>query len=744
MRLSSHTSPFFSAFGLLSAVSLVALGVYGQAVSAQSPFNHVMSPQGYSTKANMTPNASALQPGSIGFGFDRQLPGGPDPSGYNFNLGFGLLPGLEMVGRLATNDLDCNMFAAGACPANMIRDFSGSVKWQLPLERWWSGLPQLAIGATDLGGAATYFRSFYAVASQSFGPDLEVSLGMASRRVPTAPLDGLFGAISWQATDFLDVSAEAIQGDAWLSLRLQTPRPLTGLALRPYLSATTRLSDSPLTDRSWLGLGVSIPLGTGSPSSGASRAIGSRVSGSGSEMLSRVGVLPVTPIAAANLEASLEEAGFWSPRVRTGDGVHGLLLVQVENTAYAWNLLDATAAALGPIAQAYGTTQRPFVLEVTRRGMVLARLQGTTNCARDYLAEGRICSSGQPLAFVPVSPLADASGVTAQAQALGATPFLSWARIRPEIILSPGLITGIGTEAGALDHDLAVNVNLVLPLWKGAWLDVNRVEPTGLQSDDFKSGGAFYNSRFVGATDRKLLHQMVRIPAGDTLVRASYGHIFGRPVARGEGRSIFGTPAPINLPAADWKGWHFEASSQWLDGQVRLSYALGDFTNEKAAANVTGSGRDRQPAIASVRLAPSIWPDSHTELQAGTFWSGDKGYLLTQRFWHGDTAFGVYFRRSRMMSADPYTSFAGFQIAVPLTPRVNRGMRYAGLQGTSQFQYSVETKVLERDNRITQGFGIVPRVGESNAVFANRDRTGVGYLNAQMPRLRGAYADFRY
>lgn len=743
MRLSSRSTPLLSILGVFAVLPLTGLGAAGQVAAAESPFNNVMSPQGYSTKANMTPNASALQPGSIGFGFDRQLPGGPDPSGYNFNLGFGLLPGLEMVGRLATNDLDCNMFAVGACPANMIRDFSGSVKWQLPIDRWWSGLPRLAIGATDLGGAATYFRSYYAVASQSLGPDLEVSLGMASRRVPTAPLDGLFGAISWQATDFFDVSAEAIQGDAWLSLRLHSPRPLTGHALRPYVSATTRLSDSALTERSWLGLGVSIPLGTGSPSSGASRAIGSKVSGGGSDMLSRVGVLPITPIASSELEASLEAAGFWSPRVRSGDGINGLLLVQVENTAYAWNLVDAAAAALGPIAQAYGTSQRPFVLEVARRGVVLARLQGTTNCARDYLAEGRICSSGQPLAFVPVAPSTDASGMATQAQALGATPFLSWARMRPELIVSPGLITGIGTEAGALDHDLAVNLNLVLPLWKGAWADINRIEPTGVQSDDFRSGGAFYNSRFVGATDRKLLHQLLRIPAGDTLVRASYGHIFGRPVVRGEGRSIFGTPAPINLPAADWKGWHLEASSQWLDGQVRVSYAYGEFTNEAAAVTATGNARDRQPGLASVRLAPKIWPDSHTELQAGTFWSGDKGYLLTQRFWHGDTAFGVYFRRSRMMSADPYTSFAGFQIAVPLTPRVNRGMRYAGVQGTSQFQYSVETKVLERDNRITQGFGIVPRVGESITVFGNRDRTGVGYLNAQLPRLRSAYADSR-
>ncbi len=70
---------------------------------------------------------------------------------------------------------------------------------------------------------------------------------------------------------------------------------------------------------------------------------------------------------------------------------------------------------------------------------------------------------------------------------------------------------------------------------------------------------------------------------------------------------------------------------------------------------------------------------------------------------------------------------------------MNLGLGPFQLQGTNQFQYSVETKVLEEDNFIVQGYGIIPRVGESLAVFANRDRTGIDYLNRSIYRLRDGY-----
>ena len=721
------------------------LGLTAGAAHGQSPpradVNTGLSVQGYSSTGVMTPNAYTLPSGAVGLSYDQQMPGAPDPDGYNIQMGFGLLPSLEMVGRLATNDLNCNMFEAGKCPPGMIRDFSGSLKWQLPVPASWSGWPSLAVGATDLGGAATYFRSYYGVASQRFD-DVEVSLGMASAKVPTAPLDGLFGSIYWQAASWLGLSAEVVGGEAWMSARLQAPRAYTSWSIQPYFSVTQRISDSTLTEKNWMGIGATMAFDTGLPS------LGAKASGASGASASRAGggVLTVSDMQANRLLGALQAAGFHKPLVQ--DEPNGLW-VRVDNTSYAWNLLDAAGAALGPVASAYGKVIKPFVLEVSRRGIVLARLEGTSNCAYQFLTEGLLaCSTGTPVSFVSLgSKTAVQSAVAGDASASGlfqgvsswGSGLFSAQAFRPELILSPGLITGIGTEAGALDHDIALNANLVLPLWQGAYLDVNRVVPSGIKSGDFQSGGAFYNSRFVAATDRKLFHQLARIPAGDTLARLSYGSIFARPKAQGEGRFASGAIAPVTLSASDWQGWQFEAASQFFEGQLGLGLAHGDFTNEEAAANATGLSKNREPSLISVRVAPGIWPSSHTEIQGGTFWGGDKGYLITQRFWHGDTSFGVFFRKSRISSAEPYTSFAGFQISVPLTPRVNRGLGPVQLQGTNQFQYSVETKVLEKDNRIVQGYGIIPRVGESLTVFANRDRTGADYLNRSIYRLRDGY-----
>ena len=719
-----------------------ALGFFASVGHAQSPspstaapaVNTGLSVQGYSSTGVMTPNAYTLPSGAIGLSYDRQMPGAPDPDGYNIQMGFGLLNNLEMVGRLATNDLNCDMFEAGACPPAIIRDFSGSLKWQLPMPASWSGLPRLAIGATDLGGAATYFRSYYGVASQRFD-DVEVSLGMASAKVATAPLDGVFGSIYWQAASWLGLSAEAVGGEAWMSARLTAPRAYTSWSIQPYFSFTQRISDFTLTEKNWMGVGATMAFDLGLPTLGprdAGQASGPAASSVGGRSL---GSLLVAALPANQIVSGLQAAGFHKPLVQ--DAPNGLW-VRVDNTSYAWNLLDAAGAALGPVAAAYGTVAKPFVIEVSRRGIVLARLEGTSNCAYQFLTEGTLaCAKGTPVTFVSLGSKTDLHAAVTAGN-WGASLFSAQA-FRPELILSPGLITGIGTEAGALDHDVALNANLILPLWTGAYLDVNRVLPSGIKSGDFQSGGAFYNSRFISATDRKLFHQLLRVPVGDTLARLSYGSIFARPKAAGEGRFVTGGIAPITLPASDWQGWQLEAASQFLDGQLRLGFAHGDFTNEEAAATATGTAKDREPSLVSVRVAPGFWPSSHTEVQGGTFWTGDKGYLITQRFWHGDTSFGVFFRKSRISSAEPYTSFAGFQIAVPLTPRVNRGLGPVQLQGTNQFQYSVETKVLERDNRIVQGYGIIPRVGESLSVFANRDRTGVDYLNRSIYRLRDGY-----
>src|SRR5665647_2531397 len=125
----------FLAAALTAATSLAQ----GQPVTT-------LTQAGY-TGLGLTPNALLLGWGRAEFTYDNQLPGVvKNPTGHNFVVGFGLLPYLEVAGRLATNTINSNCFTQG-CGT---RDLSASTKIGFGLDpayHW-----RIAAGATDIGG----------------------------------------------------------------------------------------------------------------------------------------------------------------------------------------------------------------------------------------------------------------------------------------------------------------------------------------------------------------------------------------------------------------------------------------------------------------------------------------------------------------------------------------------------------------------------------------------------------------
>jgi hypothetical protein len=76
---------------------------------------------------------------------------------------------------------------------------------------------------------------------------------------------------------------------------------------------------------------------------------------------------------------------------------------------------------------------------------------------------------------------------------------------------------------------------------------------------------------------------------------------------------------------------------------------------------------------------------------------------------------------------------------LPFTPRVNRSFEFINLRGSNQWSYTIETKILEKDNFIVGGYGEVPKVGESLVQTFNRDRNSTRYLESAIMRLREAF-----
>jgi hypothetical protein len=273
------------------------------------------------------------------------------------------------------------------------------------------------------------------------------------------------------------------------------------------------------------------------------------------------------------------------------------------------------------------------------------------------------------------------------------------------------LVSSIGTEFGSFDMDGGVNINLVLPLWTGATIETNQVKPLGIGTRGFEQGGVFYASRLKPVTSRTMLHQLVNVPSINTQARLSLGTAY-----------------------TTWDGHQLETSTQSNNGRHRLGLAVGSFKNDTLPANNT-----KNYELATYRYAHDDRMSMVTELITGKYWGGDKGWSIGQRFWHGDTALNIYLRRTRMTETAPLVSFAGLQFSIPITPRVNKGMQHLALRGTNQWTYTLESRVFDRENLLTGGYGEVPRMGDTLIQTFNRDRNSTRYLESSLMRAKSAF-----
>lgn len=645
-----------------------------------------LSPNGYSG-LGMVPSAKVLDAGAVTLATDPNVPGTGNTSGRSTNVGFGLTPGLELVGRLATNDAKCNMFRAGACPPDMIRDFSASFKWAPQIDWLREQKVNVALGATDLGGAATYFRSYYAVASRDITPNMELRLGAAQAPSERAYLQGAMGALSWRPASWSELSLQRAGETTTAHMGLTAAVPHS--SARVMLSLNQKLAGTNNTQNSWIGLGLTMPIDTLRQSPPQSAA---------AELTQR----SVRDIAPTQLSDALQMNGFVNPRI--GKKANGTTVIQVENTAYAWNMTDAAGVALGAVASALGANDQAFELVLTTRGLSQLQVAGRSACLKAWLSGGPACSELRITSFNQNQGPEASDEVTWQDSA-------AWT-FRPELQVSPVVVSTVGTEYGSFDMDLGANVNLVLPLWKGATLDVNRLESLGTGTRNFEPGGVYFSSRIQAATTRRMLHQMVNLQSVNTQARVSTG-----------------------TTATQWDGTQIETISQSSQGQHRAGVSAGRFKR-----TLLSGIQEREYALANYRYA---WNDAHsltTEVTYGKFFGGDTGYMISQRFWHGDTTLTAYMRRTRMTESSPQVAFAGLMLSIPLTPRQNRGFTHFALRGTPQWSYALETKIMDTDNRLTGGFGTVLNVGEPLATTLNRDRNTSQYHQANSWRMKDAFA----
>lgn len=648
------------------------------------------------TGVGLVPTAQVQRPGAFTFDYSNAMPGAPDPKGHNFLFGMGLTEWLEVNMRLATNTVQCDFYSE-FCPGPQIRDLSGSFKMQVPLPtpRTW-GL-SAAVGAVDVGGAASFFTSHYAVVTRSWA-DAELSLGFARGQTPTSPLDGPMAAFTIHPWKPLTLSLQQVHGLRTAHALVSAPIP--GTPMSAYVGGTRVLSDtnrSPTHTTQWAQVGLTMPLGG---------RVGERSHSArdDDEAKRRVRSLSLAEVSDALSRQRLGSA----VQRRLADGS---LAVAIDNTHYPLEVLDALGVALGVLAGLPSAEVPSVVVELSQRGVPLVQARAPVPCLKAWLEGGEPCGELELAALTHRAPL------LAQA---APRPWWHLAG-RPELVLTPLISSTIGTEVGAFDADFGVNANLIVPLWKGATFDYAYNFQLEQPTRAFRKGGLFADSRLLEGKVRHMMHQVVEVPALNTYLRASVGTGF-----------------------AVFEGRHFESLTTSPNGRHRLALSRGSFygpyeLDPLFKLPLLDIPRDRQYRLARYRYAWDERSRVTTEVTHGKFFNGDQGTLVLTRFTHGDASYAAYFRRSQMPDRDRPVSFAGFQFSVALASRRSVGPSAFTIRGTTDFQYSIESKVGERDNLITRSYGEVPLFGEHLARLLNRDRNGQPYFDSTRWRIRDAF-----
>jgi hypothetical protein len=743
--------PEFRVMRLAELVPVTAVVAFAS-VTASAQVS-TLTQAGY-TGLGITPNARLIDWGRVAGAYDRQLPGVvSNPTGDNFVIGFGLLPNLEIAGRLATNSLDCNAFAGGHCG---LRDLSASGKFGFSLDR--AQRLSIAAGVTDVGGAATNFRSIYGVGTYSEGP-LEVSAGLARRssshpKVSMAPLSGPFASAAWQPLPWVRGQLEYTDGKAWAGVRLFAPNAWLPDGWTAYIGTNHSLSNTALTHRSWISAGISIPLykspslpGSGPKAPPPQLRRGERPLPTYEALtLPRrdddraevpLGPAPHADAPADQSRSSVPPDDSDLKQLATALGAKGLddisvgrlpdgtVAVRANNASYGWNSVDALGAALGVIGRTLGSARVPYRIVLTERQIPLVAVVGETGCLREWINNSNVaCAAGR--LSTPASGALDeiVSGVAWVIE--HQKP--AWQTLH--VSISPVLRTNIGTEVGAFDYSLGARVGLRLPLWAGASIEARRDVPLS-NSTNYEPTAAFAPLRVRGQTERLALTQSLRLPMERWLAPGD------KAKALRWGLTAITAQASVGRVGDSMDG---------IDGQVRWEPGEGRHRVTAKAAYLRNGNFDPTVSLLGPRLAKPLLASyrytvaetrTYLEATAGQFLYGDRGFEFGLRQWFSDVAVRAYYRRTAFSGA-PSRQFVGIELSVPIGPRrdLAAGSHFQ-FGGTPRFSHAVETLVRGGNNAVRPGFGLDSPAPAVDETF-NSDRAGLVYFEDNMRRIRDA------
>ncbi|WP_175443140.1 YjbH domain-containing protein [Halofilum ochraceum] len=697
-----------------------------------------LSWQGYTGLFNI-PHARVTPFGAMTAGYSTQVElAGEYITGSNYLLSLGLLPNLEINGRIATNNNSRNYFQNPSSDPG-IRDLSFNAKFRLPTPDAW---PNLAVGLQDPAGETQDFKAEYAVATERWGP-VDISLGFGRSDSAIGRLDGAFGGVSWAATDWMDVIAEHDAHAANAGVRLHHATRLGDVPMRVDLDLQVASSASE-QDGSFAGISLTVPLGgatepdhgvfepaesredaapepgteTGAET-GTDAAAGEADAAGGSAVSLESGsedAADATDSAADDSEESapaaeplmdttgrpplpaligrLQAHGFENISVGQTDDA---LVMRAENTVYNRNELDGLGVMLAQAVPAATERFERIRVVLLNVGVPVIGVEVPTQAWRCYL--GR-CEGEAPGAAAVRAGMRVFEPGGSEAEVNWRYRDESSSALRPRLILSPDVVTGVATEVGVLDYSLGLRAELRVPLWTGAQAVVSAVEPL-TESEDFEEGAIFGDQALESGIRDIVLQQA--LPVGPAMAQLSAGRF-----------------------RDDYYGALGEGVWQSADGHHRLSGRAGVFEDRRSDVD-----EERELALGSYRYYSPRF-DAALEVTTGRFWGQDEGTMVESHHQFGDTTISLFYRRT-------VGEFVGIRATLPLTPRRDMDPSLFQVRGDPRWRYSLNTRVGEDRNVVSFATGDTLRRGSSlEQQFFNGDRLNAAYIRRHVPRMRDA------
>lgn len=652
-----------------------------------------MAPSGFTGAIN-SPTADTLPFGSMNASYSNSIPERAtrfpsEPYG-GLTLGFGIRPGLEVVGRLVYDgNLTCSLFEAG-CNGRR-RDLSVGAKYRLPLE-----LPlgsRVAVGFTDYGGAATFFRSAYAVGTVSAGP-VDLSLGYGKKASPAAILGGVFGSAIVHVTDQVQLIAESDSQAKRVGLSVTQP---INEKLAVQLGASRKLSGPASQTSKQLTAAVVYYF--------ERQAVNGRFGHNRAAAL--VDPAPSATQLRENDATSLEEQA--KAIVRTL-GQQGFSQISVRHSAagqgHQWFISAEPELIRNRQTMAIGRAFRAWVnhiggaaasleLDLTYMGVPYQRVSTSRQCILEMFAGRTSCERPEPLSVTTASRQSSANARNLH-DGTGQLNF------KPQVELGLDLVTTIGTEVGLIDYSIALDAGAQVQLAKGLFWHGNILIPA-LQSTEFKPQTGVFRALGHPKTqvDQAMLSYMLPLTVGRTRIDTQF-----------------------SVGAFDKSSRGAQADALWRsnDGLWRVGATLGAYTRG-------GGVSTSRPAVLSVRrsLVPGKWA---VEASAGEYLAGDRGWLIRSQHWFGDI--GVHFvghSSGGGAARLPKTNFAGVEFTLPLSATWSRDFGIASVRAKDRFNWGTKTKVGARDNSILRGYATAPEPRHGIWTdFTDNDRT-IGSLD---------------